>query len=59
MGNIIVSGVLLTIIISAIYYIYQAKKSGVKCIGCPHGGSESKEACGCDTEMTTLEMKNK
>ncbi len=23
----------------AAYYVYKAKKSGQKCIGCPHGGN--------------------
>ncbi|MBQ4530702.1 MAG: FeoB-associated Cys-rich membrane protein [Lachnospiraceae bacterium] len=59
MANVIVVGVLLIIIGAAVCYIVKAKKSGVKCIGCPAGGScsgncggDSDCSCGChsDTE---------
>lgn len=35
MANIVVILILLAIIGGAIFYIRKAKKSGVKCIGCP------------------------
>lgn len=52
MDNVIVGGVLLVIIGMAVRYVYKAKKSGVKCIGCPAGGSCSGgkgavHQCGC------------
>ena len=31
----------------AAYYIYKAKKSGKKCIGCPDSGSCSGNCSGC------------
>lgn len=39
MENVIVGGVLLVIIGMAVRYVYKAKQSGVKCIGCPAGSS--------------------
>lgn len=39
MANVIASLVILLIVGWAVRYIYKAKKSGVKCIGCPNGGS--------------------
>ncbi len=29
-------------------YVYKAKKSGQKCIGCPHSKTCSGNCCGCD-----------
>lgn len=37
MTNLVVVGILLIIIGSAVAYIVKSKKSGVKCIGCPSG----------------------
>jgi hypothetical protein len=32
----------------AIFYIVKAKKSGQKCIGCPHGGKCASKEQGCN-----------
>lgn len=59
MENFIIIAVLVILIGAAITYIIKAKKSGVKCIGCPSGGTcahKSKESsncsgcCGCNSE---------
>ncbi len=48
MTNLILGAVLIAIIGAAIMYIIKAKKSGVKCIGCPAGGTcSAKNSCGC------------
>lgn len=39
MENVVVIAVLLLVIGAAVTYIVRAKKRGVKCIGCPAGGS--------------------
>ena len=39
MVNFIIAGIILVILGAAVVYIVKAKKSGVKCIGCPDGGS--------------------
>lgn len=39
MADVIVLGIVAVIILAAGSYIYQAKKKGVKCIGCPMGGN--------------------
>lgn len=39
----IILAVILVIIAAVVLYIYRAKKSGQKCIGCPH----SKSCSGC------------
>ena len=45
--NIIVSVILVAIIGAAVWYIIKAKKSGAKCIGCPHTDTcKSKEQSG-------------
>jgi len=44
MENFIVIAVLVVIIGLAVWYIYKAKKSGKKCIGCPDGCSCSKNS---------------
>ena len=47
----IIIAVILAIVGGAAYYIYRAKKSGKKCIGCPDSGSCAGKcgscACGC------------
>jgi len=48
MSNIIVILVIVAIIGAAIAKIIIEKKKGVKCIGCPSGGT-SKNNCGCNT----------
>ena len=54
MIDYIVIGILVVIIAAAAFYVYKAKKSGKKCIGCPDGCScSSKKAdqhhCCCST----------
>ena len=43
MENIIIIAIVLLIIFAASYYIFRAKKSGKKCIGCPNADSCSKK----------------
>ena len=40
--DILLIVILVVIVGAAGWYVYKAKKSGKKCIGCPDGGS-----CGC------------
>ena len=50
MTDIIVGLILLLILGGAAFYVYRAKKSGQKCIGCPNSGSCGKAGgctCGC------------
>ena len=42
MANLIAGGIIAAIVLAAAFYVYKAKKSGKKCIGCPDSGS-----CGC------------
>ncbi len=50
MENVIAVIIIVVIIGLAALYIYRAKKSGVKCIGCPYGSecskNETKGSCG-------------
>lgn len=55
-ANVILVAVLAVIVVAAVVYVVKAKKSGAKCIGCPHSGACSKNAeknssctCGCGT----------
>ncbi|MBP3437707.1 MAG: FeoB-associated Cys-rich membrane protein [Clostridia bacterium] len=48
MENIIVAIVLVAMVGAIVWYLYKAKKSGKKCIGCPYGASCSKSGGGCD-----------
>lgn len=52
MIDYILIGVILAILAGAGTYVYKAKKSGKKCIGCPDGccgcsGGEKNSRCGC------------
>ena len=49
MANVIIVIILLILVGAASAYIVKAKKSGVKCIGCPSGGTCGKRhgECGC------------
>ena len=38
MTDAIIIAIVLVIVAAALTYIIRAKKRGVKCIGCPHGG---------------------
>lgn len=39
MTDIIIIAVMVLIVGAAVLYIYKAKKSGKKCIGCPYSGN--------------------
>ena len=61
-SDFIVIGILLIIIGAAVAYIIKAKKSGVKCIGCPAGGtcsgkSNGTSGCSCGCHSDTKEKK--
>lgn len=49
MADFIIAGMILMIIGAAIFYMIKAKKSGVRCIGCPACGkcSGKKEGHAC------------
>lgn len=57
MEDIIIAVIIIAIVAAASLYIYKAKKSGKKCIGCPDGGSCSSSggcgscSCGCGGEQ--------
>ncbi|MBO5339401.1 MAG: FeoB-associated Cys-rich membrane protein [Oscillospiraceae bacterium] len=51
MTDLIVIAVLAVIVGLAARYVYRAKKSGAKCIGCPvEGGCSGKCSCGRQNE---------
>ncbi|MBE6895122.1 MAG: FeoB-associated Cys-rich membrane protein [Ruminococcaceae bacterium] len=52
MTDIIVLAVVIVIVGCASAYIYKAKKSGARCVGCSHAGScgRSGNECSCGTE---------
>lgn len=50
MDNVILILILLTILALAIGYIVKKKKSGAKCIGCPHSSECHKQYCTCSEE---------
>ena len=54
MTDIIVVAVLAVIVGFAARYVYRAKKSGAKCIGCPAGGS----CCTCGKGTCPAEEKS-
>jgi len=47
--DILIIVIIAVILFSAAFYVYKAKKSGKKCIGCPDSGScSSRNGCsGC------------
>lgn len=47
MENFIIIAVVVLIVVLAGVYVYKAKKSGKKCIGCPDSGSCSGNCQGC------------
>ncbi len=50
MDNFIIIAILVVIIGFAAFYVYRAKKSGRKCIGCPDGktcGKNAESSCSC------------
>lgn len=50
MDNFIVIAIVVVIIGLAAFYVYKAKKSGKKCIGCPDSGSCNCGCSGCPSE---------
>jgi len=44
MDNLVIIAIIAAIVGLAALYVYKAKKSGKKCIGCPDGGC----SCGSD-----------
>lgn len=60
MTDLIIIGILVLIVGSAIIYIIKEKKKGTKCIGCPAGGScpyknSGHSKCGCGGHSDTKE----
>ena len=47
MVDIIIVAIILAILGGAAFYIYKAKKSGAKCIGCPDSKTCGSCNCGC------------
>ena len=47
MENVILALVIAAILALAVGYIYQAKKKGAKCIGCPDSGTCGGSCAGC------------
>jgi len=47
MQDFIILAILIVVIVLAARYVYKAKKSGRKCIGCPEGCCPSKAQGGC------------
>ena len=45
--NIIIIAIVAVIVAAAGIYVYKAKKSGKKCIGCPEGCNCSEKKCSC------------
>ena len=52
MVNYIVIGILVLIIGGALLYVYKAKKSGKRCIGCPSGGKCGGTCTSCNLRDT-------
>lgn len=46
--DMIVIAVIVLILGLVIYYIRKAKKKGIKCIGCPNGGTCGGNCSGCN-----------
>lgn len=47
MDNFIIIAIIAVIVILAALYVYKAKKSGRKCIGCPDAKNCKSCGCGC------------
>ena len=45
--DIVVLAVIAVIVGLAAFYVYKAKKSGQKCIGCPHSKTCASKNCNC------------
>ena len=55
----IVVGIVAAVVIVGLagFYVYRAKKSGKKCIGCPEGCSCSSKGCSCSCCHNSEEKK--
>ena len=51
MTDILVLAVIALIVGGAALYNYKAKKSGAKCVGCPHAKTCSSGGCGCGSNQ--------
>ena len=57
MENIIIIAIVAVILGSAIFYIRKQKKKGVKCVGCPDGGTCSGNCAGCSGHCGSCHSK--
>ena len=57
MEDIILILVIALILGLAVGYLWRAKKRGVKCVGCPDGGSCSGKCGGCNCGCGSAEEK--
>ncbi|MBR6635386.1 MAG: FeoB-associated Cys-rich membrane protein [Clostridia bacterium] len=55
MENYIIIAVVAIIVVLAALYIYKAKKSGKKCIGCPYADSCQVNCSGCNGYCSSAE----
>lgn len=53
MTDIIIVAIVAVILGLAAFYVYKAKKSGQKCIGCPHSATCGKSGCACNSKKDT------
>lgn len=53
----IVAIILLAIVVSIVWFLYRAKKSGQTCIGCPYA-KQCKGKCGCGCGESKTESDN-
>jgi hypothetical protein len=49
MENYIIIAIVAVIVGLAAFYIYRAKKSGQKCVGCPYAKSCGSKSCCCSS----------
>ena len=57
MKDVIIVLIVVAILAAAAWYVYKAKKSGKKCIGCPNAQTcaAKKGGCGCGCSIETTE----
>lgn len=48
MTDILILLVVAAVVALAGWYVYKAKKSGQKCVGCPHSKTCGSKNCSCD-----------
>ena len=58
LGDVIVIIIIGVILALAIIYIVKAKKSGQKCIGCPHSKTCASKQKSCCTNNKTENLEN-